>query len=679
MNATQTKTYPEERRLATVLFADIQGFTALADRLDFEEVSDLVKEVWLRLDQVIEAHGGHIDKHIGDAVMALWGAPHSREDDAERAVTAALAMQASLASYVKKSPRQGASELKIRIGINTGLVMTGYVGVHNEYTVMGDTVNVAARFEQTAEPETVVISETTYRMIRGAFQVRQIPPLAVRGKPEPVPVFLVEAGLDQPSTLRYRGASSLITKMVGRTAELEQLEAINTRVKTEGQPILALVTGEAGLGKSRLLMEFASHLDVSQPNLILMSARGLAQASQVPFYLWKSLWQNRFGLSDNDPPEVARQKFPQGIRRLWGQQLGQIAVVEVIHLIGDLIGMDWPGSPYLEARNGPPQARLQRAFELNYELFRRVCERGQLVLLLDDLQWADKRSLDLVTFLLQPRPDSIPLLILAGARPQFLNQKPQEMTSLEVISLDPLAMNADLVSEAYPNLSALPQTMLNDLANRAAGNPYFLEELVRSLMLSGLTEVSQPGANLRSRLPVTLQATLQARLDTLSTEARTVILLASVIGRVFWLDAVQMAAAQTVFTTNLLNHTAGGLKNMIQKGLEELTQAELAFPRSGSIFAGEKEYIFKHSLLRDVAYGLMPLKHRRSGHLAVANWLLGRTGPDFKVIVADHFERAGAYPQAIRYYGESAGHARSQGALEEARWLEARIQELKSK
>jgi len=169
--STPPAPYPEERRLATVLFADIEGFTQISEQMDFELVSDLIKAVWQRVDAVLEKHGGYIDKHIGDAVMAVWGAPRAAEDDAERALTAALALQSALREFSAHSNRPGASELLMRVGVNTGPVLAGYVGTRGEYTVMGDTVNVASRLETSAESGTVVISESTYRLVRGAFRV----------------------------------------------------------------------------------------------------------------------------------------------------------------------------------------------------------------------------------------------------------------------------------------------------------------------------------------------------------------------------------------------------------------------------------------------------------------------------------------------------------------------------
>lgn len=681
---------PEERRLATVLFADVHGFTSLAEQLDFETVSDLIKEIWLRLDAIIEAHGGYIDKHVGDGVMAVWGAPQAGDDDAENAVAAALAMQVSLDEFARMSPRTSARELKLRVGINTGMVLAGYVGVREEYTVMGDSVNVARRLEQTAEPGTVLISESTYYLVRGVFQVRRLPPLQLKGRSDAVSAFQVEGFVAQPSKVRYRSAGGLDTRMVAREAELGRLSTLFERVSKSGMPTLVLVTGEAGIGKSRLLMEFTSQLEADQPDLTLISARALSQTSRAPFFLWKSLWFNRFGLQEEDPPDVAREKFVSGISLLMDEPPESEAVQETAHLIGSLTGLDWPASVHLAAFTDSPGGRVQRAFLLTRELLARTAGRGPTVLLLDDLHWADSVSLDVLTFLLESSDAPLSLLILGGARPELIRQQPRWANLARVITLKPLPVEAELVAQAYPALRTLPKTVLAELAWRSDGNPYFLEELVKSLVKSGLAddEVSEEEIiqRLRTQPPESLRAMLQARLDALYLEAREVLLLASVVGRVFWVGAVLEAArASQEIGTGFLSGTAflrpstDLMTDMVKDALQQLVWAEMVFPRAGTQFSDEQEYIFKHSLLRDVAYSLLPIKYRRQHHLAVARWLANRKDPDFRVMVATHLEKAGAFDEAALQYEAASREAQVRGAAREAQWLRERAQEMQEK
>lgn len=674
--------FPEERRLATVLFADIQGFTALAEQLDFEEVSDLIKEIWAVLDGVIESHGGYIDKHLGDGVMAVWGAPQAREDDAERAVTAGLALQSAFSEYTAHSSHPGAAALKLRVGINTGLVLASYIGVRREYTVIGDTVNVANRLEQVAEPGTVAIGASTYQLVRGGFQVRRMSPLQVKGRTEPLSPWSVEGRLEQPTRMRYHSMGGLETHMVGREAELSQLKEYYRQARAAAVPVFVLVQSEAGLGKSRLMMEFSSQMEADEPGLAMLSTRGLAQTSRAPFYLWKSLWYNRFGLYDNELPGALREKFLRGIQSLWGTGRSPVAAVEAAHWIGSLSGLEWPNSPYLAGFQDQPEARLRRAFEMTREILRRVCVAGPTILVFDDLQWADESSLSLLAHLLRPASEPIPLLILAAARPELLRRYPALARVIKVITLQPLPTSPEVVAEAYPALHTLPKGLLSELAQRAEGNPYYLEEMVKSLLQARPTLI-EPNEVWRTNqlleiLPESLQAVLQARLDSLSQEARNTALLASVVGRVFWVGAVVAASRQTA-GTGLLRQLGDGPERTIAQGLAELARAEMAFPRAGSVFVGEQEYIFKHSILREVAYGLIPHKYVRQYHLAVARWLSGRAGPDFAARVAEHLEQAGVYEEAAQQYEHAARFVQSRGAVKEAEWMLGRAKELRGK
>ncbi|MEK7312527.1 MAG: AAA family ATPase, partial [Chloroflexota bacterium] len=349
------------------------------------------------------------------------------------------------------------------------------------------------------------------------------------------------------------------------------------------------------------------------------SARSLAQASRAPYFVWKSLWHNRFGLSQNDPPEVACEKFVRGVQMLWGRQLGQVSAVEAAHFVGALIGLEWLDSPFLAQPPGP--ARANRAYEFTRELLKRACATGPTILLLDDLHWADSGSLDLLEHVLEPADDSLPLFILGAVRPGILRQYRNLANAAVVITLKPLPTNPHLVAEAYPAIQNLPEPTLSEIARVSEGNPYFMEEMVKTLLQSHSTGNGQAAADERAvQLPDSLHAMLQARLDSLSADARGVALLASVVGRVFWTGAILAAAHQST-GTGLLRPHLEALENVVSTGLAELVRAELAFPRAGSMFAGEQEYIFKHSLLRDVAYSLLPLKFRRLYHTAVAQWL----------------------------------------------------------
>ena len=666
--------YPEERRLVTVLFADVQGFTSLADQLDFEAVSDLIRNVWLKLDHVIEDHGGYIDKHMGDAFMVVWGAPQAREDDAERAVAAGLAILRALDSYKEEATRIEVKLLELRVGIHSGLALTGYVGLRGEYTVLGDTVNIAKRLEEEAQPGTLLISESTYHFIRGAFRMSDLGLLHFRGKAEHTRAYKVLEALQQPSKLRYRSMGGLETNLVSREDELRQLRDMYHQSQFGKRPLLALVTGEMGLGKSRLMMEFASKIEVEDHRLTLISSRAFRQASKVPFYLWRTLWANLFDLQEDDTSEVAHQKLIEGVRSLWGQRLGIVSAVETAHFIGDLAGISWPDSRYLARFRYYPERKLQRTSVLHGELFSRARGRGPLVLILDDLQWMDQGSMKLLYYLMQIEDRELPIFILGACRPQALQTFPQLRVLAKHIALKPLQLDPEIVREAYPILASAPSQVLSHLVQRAEGNPLYLEELVKSLFHSGHKDLSI--LELSEHLPSSLHLLLQARLDSLSPEARGVALLAAVVGRVFWEGAVMAAMKEASGTTTILDVSKSTIMEKIQQAFDELAKAEFAFLRAGSTFSGEREFIFKHTLFRDVAYSLLPRKYRSQCHQAVAQWLADRVSSELSVLVAEHYQKAGYSDKAAKYYRQAMNCARSHGNLEEAQSLEQHLNDL---
>ena len=677
--------YPEERRLATVLLADIQGLSRLAERMDFEIVTNLIKDVWLLVDEIIGSHGGYVDKHIGDTVMAIWGAPFSGENDAEQALRAALALQKAIKEYAESSELPGSSGIKLRVGINSGMVLAGYVGKRSEYTVMGDTVNIATQIQQVCEVEKIYISESTLRLVRGIFELRRISPsIILRGKTTPTLLYQVEGLMPQPSRTRYHSLDSMETFMVGREVELERLAQIYKQTILDEKPNLVLISGESGIGKSRLLMEFTSQLEAEDTPATLISARALEQTSQVPFYLWKSLWSLRFGLKEIDSAETAREKFLREIQKLWGFHLGPASSVEVAHLVGNLIGIHFEESPFLDRFEGDKQKRLERSYELTRELLTRMSALRPLILLLDDLQYADNGSLDLILSLAKPSITPLPLLILGGARPEFAQRNPSWLNQTRIIELGPLAVNSQIISLAYPALRIYPESVLKEISERSDGNPYFMEELAKSLIKSGLSPDDLDEGELIQRirkLPLeSLRVMLQARLDSLSREARSVAMMASVVGRVFWVGAV-LAAVQAAdkLATGGLPVTGGEVVDrLVQDALRQLVRAELAFPRANSSFTEDQEYIFKHSLLRDTAYGLIPHKHLTIYHHAVARWLEAHMNADFKLMAAAHYEMSNEYTKAAQLYDNAAEDTLRQGAAREAEELFAQASRLRT-
>ncbi len=669
----------EDRRLATVLFAEVTDLHQLYAQLGFDEASKLIKELWMRLDLVVNDFGGHISRHYGDHAMVVWGAPIEREDDPEQAVTAALDMQKAFKTFVAQPELAKLEPLTMQVSIHTGIVQSFYVGLDNHFTVMGPGVKVAQKLLRRTEPNTILITEATYRLVRGAFRVHRLDSVLIRSQTATMHGFVVSEKFSQPSRVRYRSSGGVETHMVARENQLNRLGGLYEAAQSSQEPILGLVVGRAGLGKSRLLMEFTTRLEAEEKNLGLISGRGLEQTEYVPFYLWKSLWFNRFGLSSDLVPEMARKQFMQGIIELWGKKLSDISVIEVAHMIGSLCDLAWLGSPFTDKYKYNQEAGIQRAFVLTRRLFQRMAASESLVLVCDDLQWADMRSLDLLRYILEPSDEPLPLLILGGARPGLLKKQMRWTENAKIIPLQKLPVDFNLVKAAYPDVYDFPDELLLEIAQRADGNPYFMEEIIKSLVMA---RAGQNGPidstlreNLRAHVPNSLGRMLCARLDALSAHARSVALLASVVGRVFWVGAL-VETARSDAEENALDLPSTGLERTIQQALKELVDAELAFRRAGSLFAGEEEYIFKHAVLREVAYHLLPKKQLRTYHIAVAKWLIRRVGPDFQVMVATQFDNAGAVEEAVHHYQQASQYAESRGALKESQWFLKRVDAL---
>jgi class 3 adenylate cyclase len=661
--------YPEERRSATVLFADVQGFTSLAEQLDFETVSDLIKEMWSRLDFVIEEAGGYIDKHMGDGVMAIWGAPYATDRDAEKAVHTGLAMIAALNTFTRNSNIPGAEKLNLRVGINSGQVFAGYVGTKNEYTVIGDTVNVAARLEQAAEPGTTLVGEGTAHLIHNIFEIKETPPILAKGKTEPIKAYQIIGTRPSSSKITYDSLEKLETHMVGRDGEMSRLRIHFEQSRSSITPTLILITGEVGIGKSRLLMEFSHKLQSEVPLVQIITTRALAQTARVPYNTWKQILFRYFGLLEEASPEENGRYFKMGIELIWGEKLPEKSVADAIYTMGSLIGLNVQLNSGSILQAGSILDEITHAEDLARELLYRILTKGPLVISIDDLQWADKESLNLLHSLLRPGKEPLPLLIIGGTRLSLLKDYPHWWNASHIMTLNPLLIDAEMVAMAYPDLRSLPKHILEELASRAEGNPYFLEEIVKGLVKSGIDEIkSTPDitlAQIQTLIPESLRAMLQARLDNLTREARSVALMASVIGRVFWVGAIKEIARANTGTGTLTTMPEQVVDRLLQDGLRQLVRAEMAFPRSGTKYSDQQEYIFKNSHLRDVAYGMIPHKSRNTYHRAVAQWLAKFEGTIYKVMAAEHFEKCGEFSLAAEQYDKAVDMANTRKTLGE--------------
>lgn len=631
----------EDRRPVTVVFADIVGFTGLSEQLDPEVVRDITAACFGRLVEEIAQRGGTVDKFVGDAVMALFGSPVAHEDDPARAVDAALAMQAALGEINGELERDYGRRLELRIGVDTGEVVAGVrqIGGLQDATVIGDAVNTASRLQAVAVPGTVVVGETTARLADEAFELEPLPPLTLRGKSEPVVAFRALGPRDGVPVADVESA-----RLVGRQAELRILAEHVGRL-TEGQGQVLVITGEPGIGKSRLLGELR-RLIQANPRLRWAEAQAAPYGPGQTYKMYASTLRELFGIEDLSTEEaIERLRF----------RLNELDASEALPFVSHLL--DLPVDPssqagFSELGRGEVRRRANRAMR---RLYLALGQEKPYVLAVDDLQWADPAVVDflegalalveqapiMLCFVFRPDPDAPvwPLKERAAA------ELPDRYTE---ICLGPLTgdQTRDLVRELLgmpagaPPGAAIGEQAEALLLARIEGNPLFAEEVVSTLVERGALArkngVWQLDVSVAGRVPETLQATILARIDRLPEEARQVIQTGAVLGR--------------SFSRQLLARVAGD-GPILQRGLREALRAGLLRERPGD-GRSEPGYTFGQRLVQEVAERTLLVRRRKELHAAAAEAieaLYPNRLAQHANLLARHAYLAEDWPAAARY------------------------------
>jgi class 3 adenylate cyclase len=650
-----------ERRLVTILFSDIKGSTAISEDLDPEDVLEVMDGAFDFLIAPIYSYEGTLARLMGDAILAFFGAPLAHEDDPERAVRAGLEIVAGAQAYAQRLEQErGIRGFTVRVGIHTGQVVVGEVGsdLRAEYTAMGDAVNLAARMEQAAPPGGILITQATYRHVRGVFDVQAQPPLLVKGRTEPVLSYVVERAKPRAWRMGSRGVEGVETRMVGREVELLAMQQAYHEVVEDTEVRVVMVTGEPGVGKSRLLDEFTEWVELERLRAGYLRGRATVEGRAAAYGLWRDLFAYQFGMLETDTATGALDKFRAGMAGLLQP--------EQADLVGHLVGFDFSASPAVAGLLGSPSfGQVASAYLVQY--LRTLVGQGPVVMLLEDLHWADDSSLDLLALVVERLPD-IPLLVVGAARPELWERRPNWGEGQEAYSrleLKPLSKGASrsLVLEILQNVPEVPEAVQQLVVEGAEGNPFYAEELVKMLVEDGAIVPGEDEWRVEMerlaqvRVPSTLTAVLQARLDALPREEKEVLQRASVVGREFWGSLVGELASDVV--------ASGEVRGL----LAALRGRELVYRRERSVFGGTEEYLFKHAVLRDVTYETVLLKLRRRYHAQVAAWLEGHAGErlvEYLSLIARHYELAGEASNAIVYLLRAGQVAARQYANPEA-------------
>ncbi|HEX8731619.1 MAG TPA: adenylate/guanylate cyclase domain-containing protein [Ktedonobacterales bacterium] len=655
----------QQRRVVTILFADLANSTALAESIDPEELRALLAEFFAAMSREIRRHGGSVEKYIGDAIMAVFGLPIAHEDDPVRAIRAALDMQASLRTLNANlaSADDDAPQLSLRIGVNTGEVAAAVdVRAGQDFLVTGDPVNVAARLQQVAAPGAILVGPRTYRNARGAVEFHQAPAVELRGKSRPVTIWEVVGllGDDEAPTARARGRDGAQTPLVGREAEMAVLEAVGRRMMRERRPHLITIIGAPGVGKTRLAREFITRLGAEMTSAddedeqtrkrpLLLEGRCPPYGEDVTYWPLTEMLRCYACFTALESPESARAKLLEATREAL-ETAGRDENPEIIAAyLGHTIGIE--SEERRRALLPADAAQLQEgALKAWRTFFEALAGARGLVAMIDDAHWADDALLDLLSYV-ATRATGVSLLFTLTARPDLIERRPTwggGRRNFVTLGLEPLAPDdaARMLDALLPGPAA-PETLRQGILNKADGNPFYVEEIVRMLIDRGALMQDEAGGwrvapeweqseELRDPvIPDTVQGVLAARLDLLSPAERDVLQHAAVIGRYFWPSALLYLARHL-------------RSEELEAALRLLSEKDLIHPSERAFASltapGETTYTFNHALTREVVYLAIPRTRRAHEHQRIAEWLRllsqGRPG-QFAELLAQH---------AYRYY-----------------------------
>jgi class 3 adenylate cyclase len=652
-----------ERRVVTMMFCDVKGSTAAAEQLDPEEWSEIINGAFEHMIRPVYTYEGTVARLMGDGILAFFGAPLAHEDDPQRAVLAGLDILSEISPYREQIKNSWGIDLNVRVGINTGLVVVGSVGsdLSMEYTALGDAINLAARMEDTAQPGTIQIAEDTYKLVAKLFEFEPLGGIEIKGKRDPVSVYRVLGRKDVAR--RTRGIEGLHVEMVGRKDELLTLQKVMADLN-QGIGRIVCVLGEAGLGKSRLISE--SHKDYEQ----LIGQEGnwfetisLSYEYNQAYGLFQRLIQRVIGIAYDDPPQIVRKKLATLLESFAEDQRPRASqVFEALFALESEI-------------NGPPlddETFRQELLVAMDEWWRVRFSERPTVLVFDDMHWSDAASIELLGKLL-PLTGEIPLVLLCAMREERSSPAWQIKTTADEefrhryseITLRPLSKyeSNELVNRLLA-IPEIPDNLRNSILEKSDGIPFFIEEVVRTLIDNGAVESEDREIDGDIRrywvatkeaaefaIPDNLQSLLSARMDRLEDATRNTLQMASVIGRSFYhrvLQAVDQDSPE------------------LDKHVNTLLQLDMI---RESARVPEVEYMFRNPLTQEAVYETILLKRRREFHLRVGE-AMEELYPDrleaLYGLLAHHFTLAGERERAINYYRHASQQAVTVFAYEEA-------------
>jgi class 3 adenylate cyclase len=593
-----------ERKVVSVLFADVANFTPISEKLDPEEVHQIMDGCFKILMKEIHKNEGTINQFTGDGVMALFGAPVAHEDHAQKACYAALSIQEALQEYGKLLKDKFGVDFNMRIGINSGPVVVGSIGddLRMDYTAIGDTTNLAARMESLAQPGTILVSENTSRKVRSSFQLEPLGKFDVKGKEIRQEAYMLKGHISKPATGFTR---KIYSRIVGRDRELDKLE-FQLMKAINGEGSIVNIMGEAGIGKSRLAVELKKREMIKKTTLL--EGRAVSIGGNLSFHPIVDLLKNWVHIGEDDTEAMAFERLRTSIRNIMPDQFD-----EVLPFVATLMGMKLTGR-YAERVKGIKGEALEKLILKNVrDLLCKASEAIPLVIMIEDLHWADMSTIALLESLFR-LVETEKIVFINVFRPRYsetgvrivqhvADNFPNHFVEIELQTLDE-QMSEALVNNML-NISGLPHAVRDRIVKRAGGNPFFIEEVVRSFIDEGAIVKKNGAFEITDKIdsvviPHTINDVLTARIDRIEEETRGLLKTASVIGRSFFY--------------RILAEVAKNIEN-VDIRLEYLKEKQLIRER---INKEELEYLFKHALAQEAAYESILLKKRKELHLMVA-------------------------------------------------------------
>jgi class 3 adenylate cyclase/tetratricopeptide (TPR) repeat protein len=633
-----------ERKQATVLFSDLSGYTAMSERLDPEEIREIMDQVFGEITSILNKYDGSVQKFMGDAVVAFFGVPKVHEDDPVRAIRAAREIHSFMESLSPRIKQKVGRSLSMHTGINTGLVVTGQVDQDGGTTgVLGDTINLASRLSDLAKMGEILVGSVTHQLAEGHFIFERLEPVQVKGKAEAVQVYRLLSTKEKPLTLHR--VFGLRADLIGRKAELTQLQEAVQKLR-QGKRTIFSISGDAGTGKTRLLEEFRTTLDLNE--IQWLEGHAYPYSQNIPYFPLIDLLNRTWQIEEGDPPEAVREKVEFRIEGLIGRK-GDVAPY-----IGSLYALTYPGIEGVS-----PEFWRSGLLKAIQAILSALAQRGPTVICLEDIHWADPSSLDLLRSILSEF--SHPVLFICAYRLPFSLFTSHQLSALgksyEEVKLQDLSpSDAQDMMESLLKSKTIPQELRKFIQEKVEGNPFYLEEVINSLIESGT--LIRDNGNWRLSRPIgeseispTVQGVISARLDRLEKEMKRILQEASVIGRVFLYEIL------TKITE---------LKERLDHHLHSLEQFDLIRIRS---FQPELEYVFKHALTQEVVYSGLLKRERQAVHERIAlvmEQLFRERLSEFYETLAFHFKRGQSLHKAVDYLMKSGEKSLKRYAVEES-------------